>query len=432
MRMNDADQLSNSPTNLIEAPPCSGCGVADAAKDCSGDCSAAYGPRFDQISNLIYDLRGSHASSDACCADVAAFSTRLLNEIEAQAGAALDAYGLYVRDRLHESPRSRGEYAIELLALGMMVKLYARAAAGTPGWVVELARELLWLRRRYQNLKPAADFLRAVLFRVFSVGKLGVATSTTPAFETLAHLIEWLHATGEFEQEAMRLDNWKSYLSTLPHAEIDTLMQTSMDLFEWFRQEAAGALGSYTMGVEHFLNTAYAQRGVREDQIFCGRKPVEYHVGMVAAEIMNRGLRDEFEQTPRKVVLLPACMKGARAEQCRASTHGVEINCSGCDKDCTVNRITRRMRRLGVEVYLVPHTTGFSRWLVRWQNQREVGVVAVACISNILAGGFEMRARSIASQCVLLDFPGCQKHWSGVRITTAVNEEQLVNLLRAG
>jgi uncharacterized protein len=85
-----------------------------------------------------------------------------------------------------------------------------------------------------------------------------------------------------------------------------------------------------------------------------------------------------------------------------------------------------------VEVYLVPHTTGFSRWLARWQNQREVGVVAVACISNILAGGFEMRARSIASQCVLLDFPGCQKHWSGVRIPTAVNEEQLVNLLRAG
>jgi len=77
---------------------------------------------------------------------------------------------------------------------------------------------------------------------------------------------------------------------------------------------------------------------------------------------------------------------------------------------------------------MVPHSSGFSRWLERWQNDPSVGVAAVACMMNILAGGYEMRARGIASQCVPLDFPGCAKHWSEKPLATSVNEERLVQI----
>jgi hypothetical protein len=87
------------------------------------------------------------------------------------------------------------------------------------------------------------------------------------------------------------------------------------------------------------------------------------------------------------------------------------------------------MRELGVKVYIVPHASGFSRWLRRWQHEHETGVAAVACLLNILAGGYEMRARGIASQCVPLDYPGCQKHWRRMGIPTAVNEERLVRIV---
>ena len=48
---------------------------------------------------------------------------------------------------------------------------------------------------------------------------------------------------------------------------------------------------------------------------------------------------------------------------------------------------------------------------------------------NILPGGYEMRARRIASQCVPLDFPGCQKHWMAEDFATSVNEERLVQIV---
>ena len=87
------------------------------------------------------------------------------------------------------------------------------------------------------------------------------------------------------------------------------------------------------------------------------------------------------------------------------------------------------MRALGVKVYIVPHATGFSRWLTRWQREPHVGVAAVACMLNILPGGYEMRARGIASQCVPLDFPGCRKHWDRRGLSTAVNEDRLIQIV---
>ena len=88
------------------------------------------------------------------------------------------------------------------------------------------------------------------------------------------------------------------------------------------------------------------------------------------------------------------------------------------------------MKSLGVTVYLVPHSTGFSRWLERWQRVPGCGVTAVACLLNILPGGYEMRARGIASQCVPLDYPGCQKHWRRKGIVTSLNEDRLVQIVQ--
>jgi len=153
-------------------------------------------------------------------------------------------------------------------------------------------------------------------------------------------------------------------------------------------------------------------------------------LSMVASEIMNRGLRADFDRTATKVVLVPGCMRGACANHCQAKMFGVDIECSFCTPGCPVNHLTSRMRDLGVKVYIVPHSTGFSRWLMRWQREPDTGVVAAACLMNILPGGYEMRWRGIPSQCVPLNFPGCKKHWSREGCSTTLNEEKLVQLIR--
>jgi hypothetical protein len=105
------------------------------------------------------------------------------------------------------------------------------------------------------------------------------------------------------------------------------------------------------------------------------------------------------------------------------------MSCAACDPNCAVNRITQRMCKLGAKVYLVPHSTGYSRWLDRWEREPGIGVIAVACLLNILPGGYEMRSRRIPSQCLPLDYPGCKKHWDHEGHPTAINEDRLVQII---
>jgi hypothetical protein len=380
--------------------------------------------------NLIYDLRLGCENSDDFYEQTARFSDRLLAEIERRAGSYLDEYIPYVQKFLREAPRSRGDYALDLLTLGLALGRYESAAERSPGWAVTMAQEFCWLRRESSWTRPVVDLARAVVSRFFLAPGADDKRAAKPhSVQQLPHLIDWLQATGEFEQETRRLNNCRDFLSTIDGAEASRWMEVAVEILDWFEDEAAEALGTYTKGLAEFLTTQHEGCGLREDRLLRRKRAVEYHLGMVAAEIMNRGLREAFDRTPRKVVLVPACMRGRNADECQAHVEGTDITCAGCDPDCAVNRMSRRMRELGATVYLVPHTTGFGRWLDRWQSEPEVGVAAVACLLNILPGGYAMRARRIAAQCVPLDYPGCHKHWSAEGIPTGVNEERLVRIV---
>jgi hypothetical protein len=228
---------------------------------------------------IVYDLRADGGSSQVFYTQVAAFSTRVAAEIDRRASAALDGYSRYVTGALREAPRSRGEYGLELLTVGMTIRLYGEMAASTPGWVIRMARELFRLRQRSSSLKRMADVLRAGLFHSFvrrKIDRSGTIADADAATEyaRLPRLIAWLQSTGEFEQEWRRIDNWRSYWRELRGAAAGNCVARSIDLFDWFASEAEKVLGKYTAGVTHFLGNTYAKRFWREDQIFCGRLPV--------------------------------------------------------------------------------------------------------------------------------------------------------------
>ena len=399
-------------------------------------------PATSPNSNLVYNLRNGSSDSNAFYAEIATFAEKIVARIDDHAGPILDGYCHHLRDYNEEAPRSRGEYVVEFLTLGMTLRRYEAAAQATSGWVVTLAQFLILLRRHMPIFKAPADWLRAELSRHFFFPAIQGTQECEPFTRSdveqpgawspsarLSRLIRWLRATSEYEQEALRLRNWRNYLATLTPEDASHCMSAAVESFDDFAAEAASRLGTFTEGVKRFLSGEYARRGCREDQILCGRPPVEYHLNMLAADVMNRGLQDSFERTTRKVVLVPACMRGTKAETCKARTRGVDMTCMACDPDCAVNRITQRMRKLGVSVFLVPHSSGFSRWLDRWEREPGVGVTAVACMLNILPGGYDMRSRRIASQCLPLDYPGCKKHWDPEGSPTAINEDRLVQII---
>ncbi|NJK98458.1 MAG: DUF116 domain-containing protein [Bacteroidales bacterium] len=53
----------------------------------------------------------------------------------------------------------------------------------------------------------------------------------------------------------------------------------------------------------------------------------------------------------------------------------------------------------------------------------------MACVLNLLKGGYEMQKLNIPSQCVFLDYCGCQKHWHKNGIPTDLNSNQLQKIV---
>jgi len=376
----------------------------------------------------VYDLRQGGPSSDGFYAALSGFADEAVAAVEQSARRLLDGYQRHVREILSESPRSRGEYAIEALTLGMVLHCYGGAAEKSSRLAVGLASHLTRARARSKVAKPFLDWIRGGIARYVFVPALEYrARKTGSADGRLARLLDWLEATGEFKQEIKRLRNWNSYLSQMNPIQAAYWLHVAEEIFEEFAWDAAETLGCYTQNVDAFARREHLQPCWREDLLFRSKTAAEYHLNMVAAEVMNHGLREDFERTRQRVVLVPTCMRNRPGSRCRARVNGLDITCAGCDPECAVNRITKRMRANGVAVYMVPHASGFSRVLSRWEESG-VGVAAVACLLNILPGGYEMRERHIASQCVPLDFPGCRKHWDERGFPTAVNEERLVQI----
>jgi len=408
-------------------------------------------PDAAESADFVYDLR-SGGRSDEFYLRCGRLTDRVLAETEKKAGRLIAEFSRYLKEEMKETARSEGEYALDLLLLGLLSRRYGDAACRTPLWAVRVARLAGHAQQRWPWAKPITGKIRtSVLSRFKVANEPNTAPITRPDTQSdttvlpepepapalgerhssFLRLIAWLGATGDFDAEVKRLVRWHLYLRSLPAAEAEETLRIAEDLIDWFASEAAGELGGYTQGVERFLKTEHARRGLREDSFFCAQEAVEYDMNMVAAEIMNRGLRSEFEHASRRVVLVPGCMRGNRAARCRARSEGLDLECTACDPECAVNRITLRMRGLGTQVYIVPHSTGFTRWLNRWQHERDTGVTAVACMLHILPGGLEMRARNFAAQCVPLDYPGCRRHWRRQSAPTALNEERLVQIVSA-
>ena len=92
--------------------------------------------------------------------------------------------------------------------------------------------------------------------------------------------------------------------------------------------------------MDKFLKEKQHEHLFKEDVIFCGRKEVEYHLNMVGAEIMNRAFNNEFNERPRKALLLPGCMRISQ-EICKAEETKLGLRCTECLKNCNVHQLNR-------------------------------------------------------------------------------------------
>ena len=378
---------------------------------------------------VTYSLKLENNNSEQYYRDVRAFTDSVLHQSEGSLLPIVEQYIIYLKKYQLEKLREKEEYILELLSFGILWKTYAATALKVKfAPFVTMARMAEW-RKKHRQLKLFIDFARGIFITFYLLPSTRNNISTpVPSIEQIDHVCRWFEATGEFREQALRFVRWRAFWATKNSEQLLDTFSAVEKFTNWFEKESLNTLGKYTDNVEQFLMTAKINYRWREDRISSTRSRLEYHLNMVGAELMNKAFRKEYLNTETKAVLLPGCMRGRSNEECRAKRITEGLVCEGCLTSCRVNQLREMGKKYNFDVYIIPHTSDLSLWSPK-PDRPTKGIVASACVTTLVEGGWELKRYDVPAQCVLLDNSGCKKHWGCNGIVTDLNISELKRIL---
>lgn len=369
---------------------------------------------------ITYSLYNEEDKSDKYYKDISIFTNYVVENILICNHKYIKDFQEFILKNKVEDLRSKLEYSLEFLILGVLWITYINKAMALKSTPKNILTKLSNLREK-SSIKKSVDNLRGVLATLYLDKEDN--KNIEPTLEKLSKLILWLEATGEFKQEVKRLKLWQQYLKDRTPIDVKNILSSSIYLGKWFKAKSEEKLGCYTENVNSFIKKANDKYKWREDYIFCRRKRVEYHLNMVGAEIMNKAFREEFLKTNEKILFLPACMRANSNKDCNATKTKNGYLCVGCTNSCKVKKYTELGEKYNFKVYIIHHESSVFRDKSTKEN---IGIIGVACILNLISGGWKAKNYGFIPQCVLLDYCGCKKHWHERGIITDISVNRLL------
>lgn len=377
---------------------------------------------------VTYSLRLDEKTSDEYYKNIAVFTDEIVMLLEEKLAPVVNDYMNFLSEFKLEELRTREEYLFELLSFGIFWKIYGNTACGIKHAPFLSLSRMADVRKRRAGLKPYIDFARGILFTLFLFPKTGsVDTDRIPGLKDVDRLCLFLESTGEFREQSFRFIRWRAFLDTVSDSYWTSGCKSVFHAVRIFMEKSDDALGKYTENVDRFLESSGRKYHWREDRFQCGRRREEYYLNMLGAEIMNRAFRRDYLNTDSKVLLLPGCMR-KNIDECKGDRVSEGVVCKDCDPGCNVNVLRKIGLRENYEVFIIPHSSDLSLWAPK-PGKPKRGVIAAACATSLVEGGWELKRYDVCAQCVLLDFSGCRKHWHKDGLQTELNLKKLRSLL---
>lgn len=335
----------------------------------------------------------------------------------------IHAFKEYIQLNQIEEVRSEIEYGLELLLLGVYLKHYATYATNLGKVQGFLCEKVCVARKSVKHGKVILSKVKGEMSRRYLLkNSKGVWQECQ-----LSQLVYWMRATGEFEEEALRLEEWERFLVGQKRITWVRLKVKLLKLVEDFEKQMEKGFADYLKGVEPFRSKEESRYERREDRIFCMQPKVMYYLNMIGAQWLNEAYRSAYIKAKKHIIFLPGCMVFRGKENCKAISKNGSYVCQGCTKTCAVNQVTQIAETYQVKTAILYHESELNRQKVK--ENETIGVVGVACILSLISGGFKAKRLGYAPQCVLLDYCGCENHWYDKRKVTQINKEQLIKLL---
>ena len=376
--------------------------------------------------NKAYSLKAGSSNSDAYFSDIALFadywSAYLHTHLKETVDQVLDQ-----RDFLNLPTLSFDEVCLEMLALGINILEHGDQAESTPAWLLHILDGLYSLRERYARFEAPLDLLRGWL------GGYCLNTYRSQKYfnnlpESLSKLIQWMKVFA-LDSQALRLSGWGPYFSACGVFELKYFLDTCRNLVYTFSTDSENYLKKYTASDHNPIEDKYSRYAFQYDSVLRQSSAIEYRLGFLGTEILNRVYRKKFQQSHSRLIILPPCLRRWQNDSCQATQTPLGAQCSACHPDCKVNQITQKAARLNIPVVMIPDDSLKKTCVSSGQAGSGLGVIGAACALRNWCAGWAANELGLNAQGIILDNAGCRKHWSKCGNSTDVNMDRLFSLL---
>jgi hypothetical protein len=94
-----------------------------------------------------------------------------------------------------------------------------------------------------------------------------------------------------------------------------------------------------------------------------------------------------------------------------------------------ISRINIFVKKYGFSAVIIPHESSISNSKGNMLFDEDTGVIGIACVLNLISGGWMLKDKEIPAQCVLLDYCGCKNHWHNEGLPTELNFNELKRVM---
>lgn len=373
---------------------------------------------------LTYSLKLDNEDSDEYYKLASKISKDFTEKCLRDTGDILKDFMYFIENNNIENLRTREEYFIELLLIGVVLKEYinnARAFKVVTRGIFSFLNKLR-MKSRGEN-KNRIDAIRGKLMSKILIKKKYINKNIS--LEDIKLIIKWLQATGDFNEEVIRLNNWANFLENRNNEYIGKVVMECENLINYLNDIGKEQLHIYTENVENYLKTYGIEHKSKEDFIYCGKSEIQYYFNMISAEIMNDVYREKFLKCSEKLVFLPACMRQI-STSCKGIAENRGYKCINCAKSCNVSKLTALEKEYKFKIYTIPHESLLFNIYDEENNQ--VGIIGIACVLNLISGGWKALRLGFNPQCIVLDYCGCSNHWMKKPQMTDINYNRLKEL----
>lgn len=373
---------------------------------------------------LTYSLKLDNKDSDGYYKIVSQISKDFTVKGLVDTEDLVEDFMCFIENNEMEKIRTKEEYFIELVLIGLVIKEYINNARSfkviTRGifFVLNKLRIKSVGENKNKIDKVRGKFMSKILIKKKYINK-------NISLEDIKLIIIWLQATGDFNEEVIRLNNWIKFLQNKNNEYIDRVIVKCKKTIEYLNELGKKELHIYTKNVESYLKTYSIEHESKEDYIYCGKSEIQYYFNMVSAEIMNDVYREKFINCKEKLVFLPACMRQS-STSCKGIIENKGYKCTKCSKNCNVSKLTALERDYKFNVYTIPHESLLFNEYSEESNQ--IGVIGIACVLNLISGGWKALRLGFNPQCIVLDYCGCSNHWMKKPVMTNINYNRLKEL----